>query len=81
MINSVALHRVQNLDKAMVSFYAKEELKNDVSAYLELRQLQLDAVEDEELALASSIGKSMRGIREKHDKDKWLKEINKQDGQ
>ena len=79
MITKPALHRVQDLSKTMANLYAKEELQGDVDSYLELRQLQNDAVEDDDMCLAKSIGRSMRHIREKHDKDMWDKEFNKQD--
>lgn len=74
-----ALHRIQDLSAQMQLHYSREELKGDVSAYLELRGLQLDAQEDDETELASSIGKSMRQIRQKYDYDAWLKEFNRQD--
>lgn len=63
----------------MAALYSKEELVGDVSAYCELLQMQLDAVEDDDTLLAASIGKSMRQLREKHDKEKWSREFNRQD--
>ncbi|MCL6397245.1 hypothetical protein EXT62_10140 [Pectobacterium carotovorum subsp. carotovorum] len=79
MITKPAAHRVQNIGAQMAVLYAKEELKSAVSTYLEWRQLQEDAVEDDDLHLASSIGKSMRSIRERYDQQAWLKEWHRQD--
>jgi len=74
-----AIHRVQNLGLQMAALRSKDELQGDVSTYIEWLQLQADAVEDDELALASSIGRSMRQLREKHDPEKWLREFYRQD--
>ncbi len=79
MITKPALHRVQDTSKIMANFYSREELIGDVDAYLEMLQLQNDAVEDGDTCLASAIGRSMRQLREKHDKDVWVREFNKQD--
>lgn len=79
MITKPAMHRVQNIGAQMANVYARENLRGDVSAYCTLRQLQSDAVEDDDLNLASSIGKSMRALREKHDPEKWLREFHRQD--
>ncbi|AYJ73324.1 hypothetical protein HOU43_gp36 [Cronobacter phage CS01] len=78
MITKPALHRVQDLGAQMAVLYSLDELKRDVSAYLELFQMQLDAAEDDDLHLASSIGKSMRKLREKHDAEKWARELHRQ---
>ena len=77
MKTKLALHRAQNLDKEMVRIYEKEELKNDVSAYLEMLQIQLDAQEDGDMYLASAIGRSMRQLRQKHDAQAWGLEMKK----
>lgn len=74
-----AAHRVQNTSHQIAVIRQKEELRGDVSTYLDWRQLQADAVEDDELSLACSIGKSMRQLREKHDQKKWIRELNRQD--
>lgn len=79
MITKPAVHRVQNLGEQMAVLYTQEELRGDVSAYCELLQMQLDAAEDEDGFLAASIGKSMRQIREKHDQEKWLRELHRQE--
>lgn len=76
---SVALHRVQDLSTASAEFYAKEELQQAVSAYLEWRDRQLDAVEDEDTHLAASIGRSMKTIRERFDASQWAREIARQE--
>lgn len=74
-----ALHRVQDLDSEMAAYYARKEFKADISAYLHLRELQLDAQEDEDYHLAKSIGRSMRDIREKYEWEQWDKQIRLQD--
>lgn len=79
MITKPALHRVSNLGVQVAAFNAHKELQGDVSTYLELLQMQLDAAEDEDMLLASSIGKSMCQIREKYNPEKWLRELHKQD--
>lgn len=79
MIMKPATHRVQNLGAQMAVLYTRQELQCDVSAYYELLQMQLDAVEDGDTLLAASIGKSMRQMREKHDQEKWLREFHRQD--
>lgn len=79
MITKPAMHRVQNIGEQMANVYAIDELRGDVSAYCTLLQLQNDAVEDDDLSLASSIGKSMRALREKHDPAKWMHEFHRQD--
>lgn len=79
MITKPAAHRVQNLGAQMAVLYDKKELESAVSTYLEWRQLQEDAVEDDDSHLASSIGKSMRGMREKYNQQAWLKELHRQD--
>lgn len=79
MITKPAAHRVQDLGAQMAVLYAKQELQEDVSAYCELLQMQLDAQEDDDTLLSLSIGKSMRQIREKHDAEKWMREFHRQD--
>lgn len=79
MTTQPARHRVQDLCYQMKITYARQELEGDVSSYLHLKQMQLDAIEDDDTSLASSIGKSMRHIREKHDQKNWMREINKQE--
>lgn len=56
--------------------YEQAELRGDISAYIELQQMQLDAQEDGDMYLSAALGRSMRQIREKYDRNVWNKEIN-----
>ncbi|HDR8910612.1 hypothetical protein [Burkholderia multivorans] len=76
---AVALHRMQDLSAASAEHYAKETLEQTVSTYLEWRDPQIDAIEDGNTQLASSIGRSMKGLRERFDQAKWAREIARQD--
>ncbi|KVV07350.1 hypothetical protein [Burkholderia ubonensis] len=76
---AVALHRIQNLSAASAAHYAKEKLEQAVSTYLEWRDRQIDAVEDGDTSLASSIGRSMKELRERFDQGKWARELARQD--
>lgn len=79
MKTQVALHRVQDLSGAVAKLEAANKLSGDVEAYLEFRQAQMDAVEDGETSLASSIGKHMRAIREQYPAHQWNQAISKLD--
>lgn len=76
---TVALHRMQDLSAASAAHYAKETLEQSVSTYLEWRDRQIDAVEDDDTALASSIGRGMKELRERFDQAKWARELARQD--
>lgn len=54
---------------------SNSEFKKDVYLYLHLRDLQLDAQEDDEMGLAESIGTSMRALADKHDHDRFYKAV------
>ncbi|WON79141.1 hypothetical protein OK024_09135 [Acinetobacter sp. UGAL515B_02] len=51
------------------------KFQKDVDLYLHLRQMQLDAQEDDEMSLAASIGKSMREIAKKHNSSKFYQAV------
>jgi len=51
------------------------EFKKDVDLYIHLRELQLDAQEDDEMGLAADIGKSMRQLANKHDHKSFYKAV------
>ncbi|WP_186077537.1 hypothetical protein [Burkholderia gladioli] len=76
---TAALHRVQDLSAASAAHYAKETLEQTVSTYLEWRDQQIDAVEDGDTQLASSIGRSMKELRERFDHGRWARELARQD--
>lgn len=76
MITKPAKHRVQDLGSFLKKEYEQAELRGDISAYIELQQMQLDAQEDGDMSLSAALGRSMRQIREKYDRNVWNKEIN-----
>lgn len=77
MITKPAKHRVQDLGSFLKKEYEQAELRGDISAYIGLRQMQLDAQEEEgDMYLSAGLGRSMRQIREKYDQNVWNKEIN-----
>ena len=76
MITKPAKHRVQDLGSFLKKEYEQAELRGDISAYIELQQMQLDAQEDGDMYLSTALGRSMRQIREKYDQNVWNKEIN-----
>lgn len=76
MITKPAKHRVQDLGSFLKKEYEQAELSSDISAYIGLRQMQLDAQEDGDTSLSAAIGRSMRQIREKYDRNVWNKGIN-----
>ncbi|WP_288398343.1 hypothetical protein [uncultured Acinetobacter sp.] len=51
------------------------KFQKDVDLYLHLRQMQLDAQEDDEMSLAASIGKSMREIAKQHNLLKFYQAV------
>lgn len=80
-VAKVAAHRVTDMNRVSENLAKKNELTADVKLYVELRQEQADAVEDGECGLASSIGRFMRQIREKHDAWRWEREFEKAEHQ
>ena len=76
MSTKPAKHRVQDLGSFLKKEYEQAELRGDISAYIELQQIQLDAQEDGDTSLSAAVGRSMRQIREKYDRNVWNKEIN-----
>nr|DAU29098.1 MAG TPA: hypothetical protein [Caudoviricetes sp.] len=76
MITKPAKHRVQDLGSFLKKEYEQAELRGDISAYIELQQMQLDAQEDGDMSLSAALGRSMRQIREKYNQNVWNKEIN-----
>nr|MDN1157314.1 hypothetical protein [Escherichia coli] len=76
MITKPAKHRVRDLGSFLKKEYEQAELRGDISAYIELQQMQLDAQEDGDMSLSAAVGRSMRQIREKYDRNVWNREIN-----
>ncbi|GAB3484285.1 hypothetical protein [Azotobacter salinestris] len=75
MKTKVALHRAQDLGKACDALRAKEAIRIDVGTYLEWRDLQNNAIDDDEPELAGSIGRSMKALRLQHDTRAWEREM------
>lgn len=75
MITKPATHRVQDISGFLKKQIKINELKGDVSAYLSIQQMQLDAQEDGDMEMAAAFGSSMKQIREKYDERVWQKEI------
>lgn len=75
MIIKPAVHRVQDISGFLKKQIKINELKGDVSAYLSIQQMQLDAQEDGDMEMAAAFGASMKQIREKYDERVWQKEI------
>ncbi|CAN7780314.1 hypothetical protein LJR296_007956 [Cupriavidus necator] len=76
---AAALHRVQDLSTASAAFYVRQELQQAVSTYVEWRERQTDAVEDNDTHLAASIGRCMKELRERFDAFQWERELARQD--
>lgn len=51
------------------------EFKKDVDLYIHLRDLQLDAQEDDEMGLAADIGRNMCLLVEKHNRQAFYKAV------
>lgn len=51
------------------------EFKKDVDLYIHLRELQLDAQEDDEMGLAADIGRNMRQLAGKHNQQAFYKAV------